>query len=190
MPATTPTESHSSAGSYDGQAARHRRTTPAALVRCRTSRTATTTTSTASWGSQVARTKPAAAAAELVLREEVGQVGDGQQQAGGVGQPDRGERERQRAEAELGRQREPDRGEQDGGGVDAEHPRGDRREQRRTAGRAAAGCRRRPSGHVGADVEQPGVVAQVGHHLDQRQEQQDRPDALGDVEEPDVTAAG
>ena len=83
---------------------------------------------------------------------------------------------------ELGGQRQPDRGEQHGRGVDAEHPRRTpwpaRVNSRNSTQPAAA---RDPGGHVRADVEQPRVVAQVGHHLDQHQEQQDRPDPFRDA---------
>jgi hypothetical protein len=122
------------------------------------------------------------AQAELLLGQQVGQVGDGQQEGGRVGQPDRRERERQRAQAELGGQGEPDGGQQHRGGVDAEHPGrdgGQRREQQEQREPVAAGD---PSGQVRAHVEQSRVVAQVGDHLDQHQEQQDRPDALSELE--------
>ena len=130
--------------------------------------------------------EPGRAQPEVLLRQQVGQVGHRQQQRGGVGQPDRRERERQRAQPQLRGHREADRREQHGGGVDAEHPRRDRRERREQQEQRDPAAAGDPGGDVRRDVEQPRVVAQVGDHLDQHQEQQDRPDALRDVEEPDA----
>ena len=70
--------------------------------------------------------------------QQVGQVRHRQQQARGVRQPDRGDRERGGGDAQVAGQREQHRGEQHRGGVEVEHEGGQRGEARRRAGTAPA----------------------------------------------------
>jgi hypothetical protein len=60
---------------------------------------------------------------EPVLRKQVGQVGYGQQQGSGIGQPDCGHGEGQRVQPKLTGDRDDDRGQQHRRGVEAENDR-------------------------------------------------------------------
>ena len=107
--------------------------------------------------------------------QQVGEVGDRQQQARRVGQPHGREGERQRRQVELRGHGQRDRRQHHRRGVDAEGDRRDggqgavEREQDRGASTARAGD------EVGGDVEDLRVRAQVADEGDQQEEGEDRP---------------
>ena len=143
--------------------------------RCRRTSTASTTASTdhlrqPEVGDEGAGMLPAA-----LDGQQVGEVGDRQQQAGRVGQPHGGERERQRRQRELRGDGQRDRRQHHRGGVDAQGDRGDRgqraveREEERRVPAAGAGDEMR------GDVEDLRVGAQVADEGDQQEEGEHRP---------------
>jgi hypothetical protein len=111
---------------------------------------------------------------EPVQRQQVGQDGHGQEQGGGVGQPDGGHREGERVQPELTGDRDHHRGQQHRRRVEAEEDRREAREddheQPQQPGAAMTGAGR----PVAGNVEDPCGVGDLGHHGDGDQEDQDR----------------
>ena len=123
------------------------------------------------------------AESQPLLGQQVGQVGDGQQQRGRIGQPDAGQGERQRRNSGMHGQEDHHRRHQHRGGVQGQEHRGygGQRDHQQPQGKhpaPAQGCE--PSGH---GPEQPGLVHQFGDQGHGQDKAQDGHRASGQLTE-------
>ena len=126
---------------------------------------------------------PDAERRERVQGQQVGEVGDGKEQGGRVGQPERRHGERQGWGADLTGHRDGHRGQQHRGRVEAEHDGAHHREpddEQPEHEHASLGDAR---GVVRHDVEKTRQVADLGDEGDRDEEDEDRRHALDEQAE-------
>ena len=113
---------------------------------------------------------------EVAQREQVGEVGDRQEERGGVGEQHRGHREEHGVDPQPYGDRQHHRGEQHGGGVEGEHRGAGDGDRHQPDPDAAYRPVRGVHHAVGDQVEEAQAGAQLGEHRREHEEQEDRAD--------------